>query len=88
MTMLESGSVSSCTSSVSSGDIGPSSPSTATVRGSWSPRLVLLLPQSTRSHYLGATTTTRDRQHQCSLRTFHYDGLRRVASATCAMVST
>jgi hypothetical protein len=89
--MLESGSVSSCTSSVISGLLDPPVQKLLLLahrlparclqlprlQGSRSPRLVFLSPQSTQSQYLGATTTTRGEQHQRSLRTFNYGDLRR-----------
>jgi hypothetical protein len=89
--MLDSGSASSCTSSVGSGATGTSGPVVAPsaqrlparcprlarLQGSRSPRLVFLSSQGIRRQYLGATTTTWGRCHHRNLHTFHYGGLRR-----------
>jgi hypothetical protein len=91
MSMLDSMSASSCTSSVVSRAMGTSGPvatppalrlparrlQLAWLRGSWSPQLVLLSAQRTRHQYPGTTTTTWGKRHRRSLCTFHYDSFRR-----------
>jgi hypothetical protein len=91
MSMLDSGSASSRTSSEASGAIvtpgpeaAPSStstsgtmPSTVTTSGIMVPSTCVSNITMHTTSVLGAMNTTRGRRHHHSLRTFHYGGLRR-----------